>query len=216
MGQSVHVHGTSRTDAGVHAYGQCASFSGNFGIPVERIPVAVNNLLEDAAVVSAREVSNGFHARYSAVGKTYLYRICVSDRSDIFLREYRYQLNGVPDTGKMKKALRQFVGTHDFNAFRSVGGKEPETTVRTIRSAELEERESVDSKGFATREIEIRVTGDGFLYNMVRIIVGTLVDVGRGRIADVDVGEIIASGDRTMAGHTAPPQGLWLERVYFD
>lgn len=216
LGQEIHVHGTSRTDAGVHAYGQCASFSGDFGIPAERIPIAVSNLLDDARIVSAQDVPCGFHARYSAMGKTYLYRISLSEAPDIFLRNYRYQLNDGLDTGKMVEALKQFEGMHDFNAFRSAGGKEPETTVRTIHEAALEERQTEDSRGMPVREIEIRVTGDGFLYNMVRILVGTLVNVGRGRIAPEDISGIIKSGDRTKAGHTAPPQGLWLEQVYFS
>ncbi|MDR2156646.1 MAG: tRNA pseudouridine synthase A [Clostridiales Family XIII bacterium] len=237
-GERIHLHGTSRTDAGVHAYGQTASFAGNFRIPTERIPVAVNNLLEDVRVKRAVEKPSGFHARYAAVGKTYLYRISISDPPDIFTRNYRYRLNKRLNTGKMKEAASHLTGTHDFNAFRASGGQEPKTTVRTIHSLCVSETEGVGdgaaktirlpaaphepsgriapAEASATTELFIRITGDGFLYNMVRIIAGTLAEVGAGVRSPDGMKEILMSGERSRAGHTAPACGLYLERVYFS
>ncbi|MDR1953597.1 MAG: tRNA pseudouridine(38-40) synthase TruA [Clostridiales Family XIII bacterium] len=205
-GERIRINGTSRTDAGVHAYGQMASFTGDFGIPTERIPLSVNHLLDGVRIRSAREVPETFHARYDAVGKTYLYRIAVSDVPDIFMRNYRYQLNKRLNTSKMVEAAAHLVGTHDFNAFRTSGGSKLRTTERTLFDLRIEEAE----------ELSVRVTGDGFLYNMVRIIVGTLVEVGLGNRAPDEMREILACGERSWAGHTAPACGLYLERVYFN
>jgi tRNA pseudouridine38-40 synthase len=207
-GEEIRLHGTSRTDAGVHAYGQCASFGGGFGIPAERIPVAANNLLTDIRIINAREVPDGFHARYSATGKSYLYRIRAGAPPDIFARNYRYQLNETLNTHKMKEAAAQLTGTHDFAAFRTASSQHPQTSVRTIHGLTLTERPG--------QEIELRVTGDGFLYNMVRIIIGTLVEVGLGKRDPADLPATLASCSRANAGHTAPAGGLWLERVYFE
>jgi tRNA pseudouridine38-40 synthase len=205
-GERIRINGTSRTDAGVHAYGQMASFTGDFGIPAERIPIAVNPLLDSIRIRAAREVREGFHARYDAVGKTYLYRIAARDVPDIFMRNYRYQLNKRLNTGKMVEAAAHLVGTHDFNAFRTSGGPKLRTTERTLFDLRVAEAE----------ELSIRVTGNGFLYNMVRIIVGTLVEVGLGSRTPDEMREILVCGERSRAGHTAPACGLYLERVYFD
>ena len=212
----IHVNGTSRTDAGVHAYHQAASFCGNFGIPVERIPVAANNLLEDVKILSAEEKPLDFHARFDSKGKTYLYRISIAKELDIFQRNYRYQLNESPDTSKMIEAGTLLIGTHDFATFMSAGGNEPVSTVRTITDVDIKRFETKNTKGNMQEEIEIRVTGDGFLYNMVRIIVGTLVDVGFGKISTSEMEEIIKSCKRENAGHTAPACGLYLEKIFWE
>jgi tRNA pseudouridine38-40 synthase len=211
-GADIRLNGTSRTDAGVHAYGQTASFTGDFGIPADRIPVAANNLMEDITIVAAIEKEEGFHARFDAVGKTYVYRIRAGAPRDIFLRNYRYQLNERLNTHKMKEAAAYLIGTHDFAAFRSVGRIVPETTVRTVYDIAV--IESATDSG--AQEIALFVTGSGFLYNMVRIITGTLTDVGLGKRTPESVREALGSRDRTKAGPTAPPGGLWLKNVYFS
>jgi tRNA pseudouridine38-40 synthase len=214
-GEDIRLNGASRTDAGVHALGQTASFTGDFGIPADRIPVAVNNLLDDVRVLSASDVPEGFHARFSARGKTYLYRIAACGEPDIFLRNYRYLLNESPDKGKMEEAAGLLVGERDFAAFRTVGGAGKDDTVRTITDISVEQRDATDTKGRHMRETLIRVTGGGFMYNMVRIIAGTLVEAGSGARAPGSVTDALKSRDRSDAGHTAPAAGLYLERVYY-
>ena len=214
--EKISINGTSRTDAGVHAYGQAASFTGDFGIPTDRIAIAANNILKDVKIVNVEEKPLGFHARFDAKGKTYLYRIEISDTPDIFQRNYRYQLIEQPDTSNIIEAASFIVGTHDFAAFRSAGGNETETTIRTITGINVHQFDAFDSRGRQKKELEIRVTGDGFLYNMVRIIVGTLVDVGYGKIPPSEVEKILLIGKRESAGHTAPASGLYLERIYWD
>lgn len=210
----VTIDGTGRTDAGVHALGQCATFSGEFGIPVDRLMGAANDILAesrlkagDVRIVSVQEVDPDFHARFSAVGKTYVYRIFNSEDMPVFLRNYRYNVKKPLDFEAMVRAGEAFVGRQDFEAFMAQGSTPQETTVRTIFGLNVEKEGN---------DIAISVTGDGFLYNMVRIIAGTLIDVGLGKIAAEDVAGIIASCDRKNAGHTAPPQGLFMAQVYFD
>jgi tRNA pseudouridine38-40 synthase len=215
-GQAVQIDGTGRTDAGVHALGQCATFSGDFRIPADRLMKAANDILAESRlkggpirIVSAEEVSVDFHARFSAVGKTYVYRIYNGENMPVFLRNYRYNVKKQLDTSEMKRAAEAFVGTHDFEAFMAMGSNPQETTVRTIFGLHIDVCEE-------NHEINISVTGDGFLYNMVRIIAGTLADIGLGKINAEDVRDIIDSCNRQKAGHTAPPQGLYMAEVYFD
>ncbi|MDR1068103.1 MAG: tRNA pseudouridine(38-40) synthase TruA [Clostridiales Family XIII bacterium] len=304
-GGEIRLNGTSRTDAGVHAYGQAASLTGAFGIPAERIPIAVNNLTTDVKIVTACEMDETFHARRDAKGKTYLYRISVSGpeyEPDIFMRDYRYQLRRSEticanssdklsgnyldkpemlsrndldasdklsgnyldkpemlsrnDTDKlsgnrldeiekpssnhldasesqssvyidsrcassplsipqMREAAAELIGTHDFSSFRSAGGNPNADPVKTISDITIRGFESADTRGRPIIEYEIRVTGDAFLYNMVRILVGTLVETGTGKRMPRDMAHTLAAKDRQAAGHTAPAAGLWLERVYF-
>jgi tRNA pseudouridine38-40 synthase len=214
-GEDIKLNGASRTDAGVHALGQAASFSGDFGIPADRVPIAANDLLDDVRVLAADDAPEGFHARFDARGKTYLYRISESREPDIFLRNYRYLLNESPDKGKMESAAKRFIGTHDFAAFRTMGGAGQNDTVRTITAIDIDRRDAVDTKGNPARETNIRVTGEGFMYNMVRIIVGTLVETGLGSRDQESVTAAIESRRRSDAGHTAPAAGLYLERVYY-
>jgi tRNA pseudouridine38-40 synthase len=213
----VNLHGVSRTDAGVHAFGQRAGFRGDFSIPADRLMLAVNNLLGsggvrggkpgDLRVKAAVDVPEGFHARYDAVGKKYIYRIMTARCPDIFSRGLCWQIRESPDPDAMREAAAYLEGRHDFQAFRSAGGKDTRDAVRTIHGLR------VYSGGGQTLSLEI--TGDGFLYNMVRIITGTLLMAGTGRIKPGDAGEILASKDRGMAGPTAPPQGLYLAEVYY-
>lgn len=219
----VQINGTSRTDAGVHALGQRASFKGDFGIPEDRLLVAANNILAggmnsvnragDIRILSAELMPEEFHARFDAKGKKYIYRILNSEEVQIFNRNYQYQIQKPLDFSAMRKAAQYIVGTHDFKCFQAAGGEEKKTTVRTVYDLKLSEKAAGCGDG---REIVLEIKGDGFLYNMVRIITGTLVDVGLGRIAPADVQDIIASKDRQKAGHTAPPQGLYLAKVYYD
>ncbi len=214
-GTEVKLNGTSRTDAGVHALGQCASFKGDFGIPADGLMRAVNNLLAggmnkknpvgDCEILSIDEMSMDFHARFDCKGKTYRY-VIYSGAKDIFRRNYAYWVPQLPDAERMRDAAEYLKGTHDFAAFQSSGGNERETTVRTISDLKITE-----NKG----DIWIEVTGDGFLYNMVRIITGTLVEIGTGKKEPEEMKEIIESLDRSRAGHTAPAEGLYLKEIYF-
>jgi tRNA pseudouridine38-40 synthase len=229
-GEEVRLNGTSRTDAGVHAYGQAASFTGDFKIPAERIPVASNNLLDDIKIINARDMPPEFHARFNAKGKTYLYRIAVSEPGvtpDIFLRNYRWQIAAqneiasdekpkLLDAEKMRKAATALIGTHDFSSFRSSGGNPNANPVKTITDITIEEFAGFDTRGKSQTEYEIRITGDGFLYNMVRIIVGTLAEIGLNKRTSESIIETLAAKDRSFAGPTAPAAGLWLARIYFD
>ena len=225
-GNAISIDGTGRTDAGVHALGQCATFSAEFGIPVDRLMRAANDMLAesrlkggDVRITSVREVEEGFHARFSAAGKRYIYRIFCGEQMSVFLRNYRYHVRQPLDTDAMASALKAFEGTHDFRGFMAAGSNLKGGTVRTIFETSLSVRPASDGSAPSAEqknfEIEIAVSGDGFLYNMVRIIAGTLVDVGTGKIPADLLPEIIASRDRERAGHTAPPQGLYMAEVFY-
>lgn len=212
----VKLSGTSRTDAGVHALGQRACFTGEFAIPVANLPRAASDLLAagmgphktgDVRVTAAREMPLDFHARFDAKGKTYLYKIVTGDAPSVFTRNYSYFLKVRPDVECMRAAAAHIVGTHDFKCFEAAGGTPRETTVRTVSALEITE----------TQEgLTLAVTGDGFLYNMVRIIAGTLIDVGKGLTDPKDIPGIIKGCDRTLAGATAPGQGLSMISVFYE
>jgi len=214
-GRDITLNGASRTDAGVHAYGQRASFKGDFGIPVDRLAVAVNNILGggknsigaagDVRVLTAEEKPLDFHARFDAKAKKYIYKISNSDTINIFRSNYVYQIVRPLNTDAMKEAAVHMVGTRDFKCFQAAGGEEKKTTVRTVYGIDIKIK----------RDIEIEIKGDAFLYNMVRIMAGTLVEAGLGKIHPPYVQNIIESRDRQNAGHTAPPQGLYLAEVYY-
>lgn len=216
--KDIVLNGTSRTDAGVHALGACASFKADLGLPVEKIPMVVNNALcgrekgpfaiAPIRILDAKEMPVDFHARFDCKGKKYIYKISNSRNIDVFSRNYVYHVDKPLDVDAMKMGSAALKGTHDFKSFESSGGNPRETTVRTIFDIEV--------TGEPGGAIEIAVSGDGFLYNMVRIITGTLVDMGHGKIAPEDMKNIIEAEDRTKAGHTAPPYGLYLAEVYYD
>ena len=198
--------GASRTDAGVHALGQRAVIDVDTSIPAEKIPLALNPLLPDDIVVThAEEVGADFNPRFKALKKTYEYSIYNAPFRNPIYRNYSEYVRCELDLDSMRTACEAFVGEHDFRAF-CASGNSSKTTVRIIYSLDVEKDGDF---------IKIRVTGNGFLYNMVRIIAGTLIYVGEGRIAPDDLPEIIASGDRRKAGKTAGPSGLVLVKIMY-
>ena len=207
FGARLPVTGCSRTDAGVHARMYCCNFRTESAIPCEKIPYALNaNLPDDIGVYDCREVPADFHARYSCAEKRYLYRIRNSPFRDPFLLR-RALLYRLPlDEALLHRASQAFCGTHDFRAFASAGGS-VEDTVRTVSYA------AVRRQG---EDVFFEVQADGFLYNMVRIMVGTLLGVAEGKIEPDGIPAILAAGDRDRAGVTAPPQGLYLQNVIYD
>lgn len=207
-GEEVEITASGRTDAGVHALGQVANFHTNTNIEIDKIPYAINSKLTKSIVIKkAEEVEERFHARYNCKEKTYRYIVNNSEFPSALERYREYHMPIKLDVENMKKALTYFEGEHDFKGFKSSGGNAKKTTVRTITKAILKE---IDGRIF------IELTGNGFLYNMVRIIAGTIVDVGLGKINAEDIPEIIESKDRTRAGKTLPPHGLYLLEVKYD
>lgn len=205
-GEKILPCGCGRTDAGVHASGYVCSFTINSTIPPERIPYALNvHLPDDIICIRAEESEDGFTANRSAVGKTYRYTIDNGEFPDVFQRRYAWHYKHSLDIDAMKAAAGAFVGTHNFIGF-AASGFSVKTTVRTIHSVNIEKNGSI---------ITIDVTGNGFLYNMVRIIAGTLVYCGAGRINPADMPAIIASCQRDRAGITAPAKGLCLKEVFY-
>lgn len=212
--QEVDVIGSGRTDAGVHAKGQVANFNIKLpkGMTDADLLFHINkHLPEDIAVVSLERVDDRFHARYSEKGKTYRYRIHVSPVANVFEKRFVYTFLDKPlDVEAMRQAAAQMVGRHDFKAF--CGNKKmKKSTIRTVKSVDIHTVENEHG----IQEIYIDYTGDGFLQNMIRIMTGTLIEVGYGRKSADSVAEIIESMDRENAGYTAPPEGLCLMEVYY-
>lgn len=211
----IELFGTSRTDAGVHALGQRATLRGDFSIPEDRLLYAANNLLAgrkngpggDIRILAVERKEEGFHARYDALGKTYLYKINNAKDPDLFRRHYCYHVSEPLDLDPMREMAKRFTGEHDFRCFMSAGGQEPKTTVRHIR------RISID--GTTKGDLTVEVVGNSFLYNMVRILIGTLVEAGLGKRDPEEAEAILRGKDRRLAGHTAPPYGLYLYKVHF-
>lgn len=203
--KEIEVIGSGRTDAGVHALGQVANFKVDTTIPTEKFPEILNNRLpKDISVLSAEEVAGDFHSRHTAKRKTYRYQIYRSKIRSPFLKDISYQVKYDLDVEKMKREVKFLIGKHDFCGFMS-SGSSIKNTVREIFDASVFEQDEL---------LIIEVCGSGFLYNMVRIIAGTMVDIGRGKI-DESMKQIIESKDRGRAGHTAPPQGLFLKYVEY-
>ena len=206
-GEDVELNASGRTDAGVHALGQVANFKTNTNIEIEKIPYAINSKLPNSIVIlKAEEAEERFHARYNCIGKTYRYIINNAEFPSALNRYREFHMPQKLDFENMSKAMKFFEGTHDFKGFKSSGGNLKKTTVRTLTKCEI--------KQDGTRVI-IELSGDGFLYNMVRIIAGTILDVGLGKIKYADVPSIIESGDRKLAGRTLPPHGLYLVEVKY-
>lgn len=205
-GEEVDLIGSSRTDAGVHARGMVANFKTNSRIPGDKFSDAINTKLpKDIAIIKSEEVEEDFHARYCSKGKTYCYTI-ISRREKVALeKNYVHHTTYKLDINKMKEACQYFIGKHDFKAFKSEGSS-VKTSVRTVKELYI-----IDEG----EKIKVIITADGFLYNMVRIIVGTLIRVGNGKIQPLDIVDIIANGDRTKAGPCVSPNGLILEKVYY-
>lgn len=211
-GEKIHVTGASRTDAGVHALGNIAVFDTKSSIPGDRWAYALNRYLpNDVSVVDSCEVRPDFHPRHCDTVKTYEYTILNSEFPIPQLRNAAWHVSHKLDIPAMKKAAEYIVGEHDFKSFCSVK-TQVESTVRTVYSLEVANKtykEKYDT-------VILKITGNGFLYNMVRIIAGTLVQVGKGQIEPEYIKEMLEKCDRTAAGQTAPPQGLTLVNIQYD
>ena len=204
-GQQVRVLASGRTDAGVHALGQVVGLRVPTRLNAAVLQRALNaELPEDIAVLAAEEAPEEFHAIRDAVGKRYRYVIDNGAVRDVFARRYSWHYPQTLDVAAMQRTAEHLVGRHDFASFQSSGAPR-ESTVRTVYELLVERR--------AGRQIVIEVAADGFLYNMVRAIVGLLVEVGRGAAADGWAAEVLAARDRRAGGPTAPPQGLFLVNV---
>ena len=207
-GEDVDLQASGRTDAGVHALGQVANFKTNSNIPIEKMSIAINcSLKKSIRIVKAEEVEERFHSRLSCKRKTYRYIINNSEIPSAIYRNLETHIPYKLDIEKMKQAVKYFEGEHDFKAFKA-SGTSSKSSIRTIYKAEVLK--------MPNNRIYIELTGNGFLYNMVRIIAGTLVDVGTGEIKPEDIEKIIESKDRTNAGKTLPPQGLYLVCVNYN
>lgn len=203
----IRVIGASRTDSGVHARGQVVNFrDDSWPVPLNKVPLAVNALLPpDVVVLRAESVPPEFHARFDALGKTYTYTIDNGRIPDPFSRRFALHYPQPLDVNLMQEAAQYLVGEHDFKCFQAQGTP-VKSTVRTITALNVAKRQ---------HQVILTISGNGFLYNMVRIITGTLMQVGVGKIAPEEIKAIIASKDRTKAGPTVPPQGLCLEKIYY-
>ena len=206
-GEDVELNASGRTDAGVHALGQVANFKTNSEIPIEKFAIAINSKLKKSIVIKkAEEVDERFHSRLNCKRKTYRYIINNSPEGTAI---YRYLETHIPqnlDVKKMEQALKYFEGEHDFKAFKA-SGTSSKSSVRTIYKTQIYIKED---------RIIIELTGNGFLYNMVRIIAGTLVDVGLGKIEPQQIENIIKEKKRENAGKTLPPNGLYLVSVEYE
>lgn len=203
--EKINLTYSGRTDAGVHALGQVANFYTKTRIPIDKIPGAINSKLpDDIRVVGANEVGLDFHARYHVKRKRYKYLILNSKYKRPIYNDVSYFVKHNLDIDKMIQESKHLIGEHDFKGFMSTGSS-VKTTVRTIYDVELKKEGDL---------IILEIEGNGFLYNMVRIIAGTLVDIGRGRI-NLSLKDIIECNDRKKAGNTADSKGLFLEKVYY-
>lgn len=206
-GHRVRAVGCGRTDAGVHALRYCANFRTDCRIPIDRFPAAVNSRLpSDIAVTDAAEAEEGFNAIGSCIKKEYIYKIQNSPIRDPFGEKRVCFYPQHLDLGRMQRAAAAFEGTHDFRAVRSVG-TETKTTVRTVHWCRCEKDGDI---------ITVSVCADGFLYNMCRAIVGTMVYASYGKLEPEDIPMLLEKGDRRLTGPTMPPQGLYLNRVWYQ
>ena len=202
----IRLIGSGRTDSGVHAQAQVANFKINTKMSPLQIQKALNSLLpEDVVIITADEVSLDFHARFSAKGKWYCYRILNRPYPSALDRLYSYFVPYPLNLSLMKREAAILLGRHNFKAFQA-SDKRERPSIRTIKKLEIKKRKN---------SIDIDIIADGFLYNMVRNIVGTLVDIGRGRFPEGSMKRILKSKDRALAGETAPARGLCLMEVYY-
>ncbi len=216
-GERTRLIGAGRTDAGVHALGQVAAFMTGSYLEAKVLQRALNAMLpEDVRVLDAAVVDEAFHPRYSAVSKSYFYLIANTDISSVFLHRYTWRVKYPLDIDSMRKAGRLLVGRHDFSSFRGAGCG-AKNTFREIFFLDIERLGSMD---FMTARIEgnfmkVRIAANAFLRHMVRNIVGTIVEAGRGRMSPHAVAEILELKDRRLSGPTAPAKGLFLERIIY-
>ncbi len=205
--EEIKIYGSGRTDKGVHARGQIANFITNSKIPPNKIKEAVNNVLpKDISIKHSCIVSDDFHSRYHAKGKEYKYLIYNNRIRSSLLWKYTHHIPYALNINLMQKAAKEFIGTYDFASFMAKGSNK-KNTVRTIYDLNINKNDKI---------IQVSVKGNGFLYKMVRTIVGTLLNVGRGYLDCNQIYDIIKSKDRRKAGKTAPAKGLYLEEVYYD
>ena len=207
IGEPIEANGSGRTDAGVHAMGQVVSFRCSAKQDCTSLLADIRKYLpDDIGALELNEASPRFHARLNAVSKTYVYRIWNSDAPNVFERKYMYTVPDPLDFAAMEAAAAHLVGTHDFMSF-CANKRMKKSTVRTITSIRMEHRGD---------ELRFIVSGDGFLYNMVRILVGTLLEVGMGKRDAASLPALLDAKDRSKAGYLVPPHGLRLEAVYYD
>ncbi|WDV45391.1 tRNA pseudouridine(38-40) synthase TruA [Clostridiaceae bacterium M8S5] len=205
--EHVKIYGSGRTDKGVHAYGQVCNFYTNSKIPIYKMRIAFNSQLPmDISIREVEEMDSEFHSRYHSIGKQYRYRFYSDKVRRPLLENRAFHVYKDIDHDRMKQAMKYFIGTHDFTSFKSTGSS-AKTTIRTIHSLEMVDREEF---------MEVHISGNGFLYNMVRIVVGTLIDVAAGKIDPEHIPDIIKAKDRTKAGKLAPACGLYLYKVYYN
>lgn len=205
-GEKCKLTGSGRTDSGVHAMGQVANFFTNSNILPEKFSYALNSLLPaDIVTKQSEEVSEEFHSRFDAKKKKYMYLIRNSIHPSALERNREYHVRIPLDFISMKSGIAYFLGEHDFAAFNAAGSSS-HTTFRTITDITVSKDEEI---------IKLEITGKGFLYNMVRIIVGTMIETGKGKITPEDIIKIIKSRDRNLAGKTVPAKGLYLVKVYY-
>ena len=203
--EEIEISGSGRTDAGVHALGQVVNFRAEKRLDCSLFLVELNEALpEDITVTDLRIASDRFRARLDAKEKTYRYTVNNSPFTDVFRRKYEYQLSEPLDVSAMEEAAKLLLGTHDYNGFST--GRTKKSTVRTIKSIEIF-REG--------NKLYFDFNGNGFLYNMVRILTGTLIEVGLGKREPQSILAVFETNDRTLAGFTAPPQGLCLMEVTY-
>ena len=206
-GENIDLIASGRTDAGVNALGQVANFKTESTIPVSKFPYAINSKLKKSIVIkSAEEVPERFHSRYCTKEKTYRYTINNSEQGTAIYRDMEYHYPIKLDVDKMKEAIKHFEGEHDFSGFKA-SGTSSKSGIRTIYKTKIWNEND---------RIFIEITGNGFLYNMIRIIAGTLLDVGQGKIKPEEITDIIESRDRKRAGKTLPARGLCLMEVKYS
>lgn len=207
MKQKIDLIGSGRTDSGVHALGQIANFKADTKIPEEKIKIALNaNLPLDIRIIESQDVDMEFHSRFDAHNKTYMYQIYNDKVWDPFYSRYSCFVPVELNFDKMQRAVGSLIGTHDFKGFMAAGSQ-VKTTVRTIYSAKLIKEDKL---------IKLYVNGNGFLYNMVRIIAGTLIDIGKNIKSADCIEQAIINQDRELLGQTAEPQGLFLMNVSYN
>lgn len=205
-GEQIRVEGSGRTDSGVHAKAQVAHFDTEARMAADKFAIAMNmHLPPDIRVLFSEECDPTFHARFSAKRKVYSYTVQLGPHADVFLRTTSLHLHYIPDVEAMQKAAAAVIGTHDFNAFKCADSS-MENTVRTITRSEWNRNGNL---------LVYTVEGNGFLYNMVRVLVGTMLEIGSGKRPVSDMENAIETGSRTSAGATAPARGLRLERVIY-
>lgn len=205
-GEEVQLVGCGRTDTGVHALNYTANFHTNSNVRTEDMfKYLYDNLPDDIAVKSIKDSSDRFHARYNILSKTYMYRINNNQVKNVFDRKYIHNISDKLDLGKMRQCSQILIGTHDFQSFTTLKSK-TKSTVRTINYINIEEKDGI---------IEIEVNGNGFLWNMVRIILGTLIEAGKGKLNENDVENILNAKKRADAGPMVPAKALFLKDVEY-